>query len=60
MKNENLVQTLLSTAQDFDDIKKRNATYLSLVPVKESEVKVNPKQPTYETTDDKGKKPSVK
>lgn len=60
MKNENLVQTLLSTAQDFDDIKKRNATYLSLVPIKESEVKVNPKQPTYETTDDKGKKPSVK
>lgn len=56
MKNENLVQTLLSTAQDFDDIKKRSATYSSLVPVKESEVKVNPKQPTYETTDDKGKK----
>lgn len=56
MKNENLVQTLLSTAQDFDDIKKRNATHLSPVPVKESEVKVNPKQPFYYTTDDKGKK----
>jgi len=54
MKNENLVQTLLSTAQDFDDIKKRSATYLSLVPVKESEI--NDKQPTYETTDDKGNK----
>lgn len=54
MKNENLVQTLLSTAQDFDDIKKRSATYLSLVPVKES--KINDKQPIYETTDDKGNK----
>ena len=52
MKNENLVQTLLSTAQDFDDIKKRSATHLSLVAVE----KPNPKQPTYETTDDKGKK----
>lgn len=58
MKNENLVQTLLSTAQDFDDIKKRSATHLSPVPVKESEV--NHEQPIYETTDDKGKKPSVK
>lgn len=38
MKNENLVQTLLSTAQDFDDIKKRSPTYLSLVPAKESEI----------------------
>lgn len=54
MKNENLVQTLLSTAQDFDDIKERRATHLSLVPVKESEI--NDKQPTYETTDDKGNK----
>lgn len=54
MKNENLVQTLLSTAQDFDDIKKRSATYSSLVPVKESEV--NDEQPIYYTTDDKGKK----
>jgi len=54
MKNENLVQTLLSTAQDFDEIKERSATHLSLVPVKESEI--NRKQPTYETTDDKGKK----
>ena len=54
MKNENLVQTLLSTAQDFDEIKERSATYLSLVPVKESEI--NDKQPIYETTDDKGNK----
>ena len=54
MKNENLVQTLLSTAQDFDDIKEGSATYLSLVPVKESEI--NDKQPIYETTDDKGNK----
>lgn len=54
MKNENLVQTLLSTAQDFDDIKKRNATHLSPVPVKESEI--NRKQPFYYTTDDKGNK----
>ena len=54
MKNENLVQTLLSTAQDFDDIKKRSATYLSLVPVKKSEI--NTEQPTYETTDAKGNK----
>lgn len=54
MKNENLVQTLLSTAQDFDDIKERNATYSSLVPVKESEI--NDEQPIYYTTDDKGKK----
>jgi len=54
MKNENLVQTLLSTAQDFDDIKKRRATHLSLVPVKKSEI--NDKQPIYETTDDKGNK----
>ena len=54
MKNENLVQTLLSTAQDFDDIKKRRATHSSLVPVKESEL--NRKQPIYETTDDKGNK----
>ncbi|STZ09652.1 Extracellular serine protease precursor [Moraxella caprae] len=30
MKNENLVQTLLSTAQDFDDIKKRSPTYKGL------------------------------
>ena len=54
MKNENLVQTLLSTAQDFDDIKERRATHLSLVPVKKSEI--NDKQPIYETTDDKGNK----
>ena len=54
MKNENLVQTLLSTAQDFDEIKERSATYLSLVPVKKSEI--NDKQPIYETTDDKGNK----
>ena len=54
MKNENLVQTLLSTAQDFDEIKKRSATYSSLVPVKESEI--NREQPIYETTDDKGNK----
>ena len=54
MKNENLVQTLLSTAQDFDDIKKRSATHLSPVPVKESEI--NRKQPFYYTTDDKGNK----
>lgn len=54
MKNENLVQTLLSTAQDFDDIKKRRATHLSPVPVKESEI--NRKQPFYYTTDDKGNK----
>ena len=58
MKNENLVQTLLSTAQDFDDIKKRRATHLSLVPVKESEI--NDEQPIYETTDDKGKKTFLK
>ncbi|MBE9588765.1 MULTISPECIES: S8 family serine peptidase [unclassified Moraxella] len=30
MKNENLVQTLLSTAQDFDDIKERSPTYKGL------------------------------
>lgn len=54
MKNENLVQTLLSTAQDFDEIKERSATYLSLVPVKKSEI--NTEQPTYETTDAKGNK----
>lgn len=54
MKNENLVQTLLSTAQDFDEIKERSATHLSLVPVKESEI--NPKQPTYSFIDAKGKK----
>ena len=54
MKNENLVQTLLSTAQDFDEIKKRSATYSSLVPVKESEI--NREQPIYETTDAKGNK----
>ena len=54
MKNENLVQTLLSTAQDFDEIKERSATHLSPVPVKESEI--NRKQPFYYTTDAKGNK----
>ncbi|STY90166.1 S8 family serine peptidase [Moraxella bovis] len=54
MKNENLVQALLSTAQDFDDLKARNTTFLTLAEVKESEI--NPDRPAYDALDDKGNK----
>ena len=48
MKNENLVQTLLSTAQDFDDIKERSPTYKGL-----KQVDVKPNDIDHYTYEDK-------
>lgn len=54
MKNKNLVESILSTAKDFDDIKAANPTYQSLQVVPETAL--DPNKETYVSEDENGNK----